>query len=49
MLDRDDKPAGFRVTEDGRVEVMTSEEVNKCFASLWREALRQLRPKRNDD
>jgi hypothetical protein len=48
MIDRDHHPAGFRVTEDGRVEVMTAEEVDDLLARFWREALKQLRPNRRD-
>ncbi|WP_168195660.1 hypothetical protein [Bradyrhizobium sp. NAS80.1] len=49
MIDGDLQPAGFRVCEDGQVEVMTAEEVGDLLERCWRVALEQLRPEQSDD
>lgn len=49
MIDGDLQPAGFRVCEEGYVELMTIEEVDDLFTRFWREALKQLQPEQYDD
>ncbi|WGR70194.1 MULTISPECIES: hypothetical protein [unclassified Bradyrhizobium] len=49
MIDGGHQPAGFRVCEDGHVEVMTVEEVDYLLACFWSDALKQLRPEQYDD